>query len=422
MRRSSLLLFALMLAAAWTALATTLASGAVSPSPTPDTGLAVPNPANLTILPPMVPGQPIYPRVNGRVYFGVNDNSLWRFNPTTSQRADLATSSEVGQIAAGVGASMVRLDMSWPSVQPLANDWHWDSTDDMYRGLISQGIRPLWMINSTPRFAVAAGDVGTCTGDGWGVTNNYCEAEPDAAHPENLRTFGAEFARRYPLSAGFEYRNEPNLSPAPNFFCDGNYRRDPVKLATSLKDFVIGVHSVHPELRVLGGALAGCDGNSALTSYAATLLDTLGSLPAEAGQSPPFISALSIHPYDLSTDQHLFPQILQEVETTLATHGQPGLRVVISELGASSNQVSNQANRSLRMQSYFTKVNDLRDQNRYDAFVAFNTIETGNGYGWLKPKDALGKFQALRPYCDFRTLLQVNSPLPSVVRTCLPGF
>lgn len=327
-------------------------------------------------------------------------------------------------MAAGAGASMVRLDMSWPSVQPLAGDWHWDSTDDMYRGLISQGIRPLWMINSTPRFAVAPSDVGTCHDSGWDVVDNYCTAEPDVAHPEFLRTFGAEFARRYPLAAGFEYRNEPNTSPNAPYPCDGTYRQDPARLAESLKQLVIGVHSVRPELRVLGGALNGCDGNSQLTGYGGPLLDALGGLPAEAGQAPPFISALSIHPYDRSSDQHLFPQILDQVDAMLAAHGQPNLRVVISELGTTSADVMLQADRSRRLQSYFTTINQLRDQNRYDAFVAFNTVETPEaaGYGWLKKKDALGKFQALRPYCDFRTLLQVSVPLPMIVRNCTPGF
>lgn len=403
--------FRVMLVVSGCLLSAPVATATVTPSPTPPGGLVVSNPANLTVLPVVAPGQPIFPRVNGRVFFGLND---------TAARDGLATSTEIGAIAAGVGASMVRLDMSWPVVQPLAGEWHWERLDDVYRGLIANGVRPLWMINGTPRFAVSADDLGTC-GTGPNAWELSCDAEPDTARPENLRTFAAEFARRYPLSAGFEYRNEPNY-PA-----GGPHLRDPLTLAENLRHFVIGAHSVRPEMRVLGGALIGYGGNASLTSYAGALLDELGGLAAEGGDVPPFISAISLHPYDTQENGYdEFAAALQGLETTLATHGQANLRVVISELGVSSQQVTLQSDRSQRMQSYFTTVNNLRDQNRYDAFVAFNAIDVNSGsergYGWVMQKDSLGKFQALRPYCGFRTLLQVAAPLPSVVRNCLPGL
>lgn len=372
-----------------------------APAPTtpvnPDGSLIVNNPYDLQPLPPVAGGAPIYPRARGRVYFGVNDNSLWHVN-LEGQRSDLATPDQVGAIAAGVGASFVRLELTWPRIEPYnqtVDKWRWDSADSAYRGLIARGVRPLWVIIATPSFAVTAAEQNTCDGV-------VCDAEPDPAHPEYAEQFGAELARRYPLAAGFEVRNEPNLP------CDGTYQLAPGRLAATLKAFSRGARSTRPDMRILGGALAGCGGRPQYPAdYAHQLIANYGVAP--------YISALSFHPYDQSSTMKYFTPIVTALENQLVADGHPELRLVISEVGASTLNFPLAEDRSQRYQDEFWRTDQ---DSRIDGFVAFNTIETGNHYGWLAKQDSVGKFQARRPYCDFRQIMMVTQPLPYFVRDC----
>ena len=400
------------------------AAGAAAYTTNPDGSLVVST--NLEPLPPVLAGTPIYPTVNrgSRHYvaFGLNNNLLAENPPL------VITPAQVAGIAKAAGASFVRLDMIWPNAEPTENNFQWTFTDDRYSALVAQDIRPMFVVNRTPNWAVGP-DKSSCSGTAYGVPNLYCSREPDAAHLPGLTTFAAELARRYPLAAGFEYRNEPNLAPvasptAPAGTCaspdPGGWYVDPTLYVTDLQAFSTGVWSTRADMRVWGGALSNCLDRD--TTYAAAMLD--------AGAAS-WMTALSWHPYDYApTNINDYEAQLSDMYSTIGAHGHPDLRLVAGEVGALLNGGNpccfNQSEQSTHLQAQYTAIGQdsaLADHRPYEAFVGFNDAAdpaVGNGYGWLGPKNALNKWPARRVYCDWRTLLGVTTPLPSYVLNCLP--
>jgi hypothetical protein len=369
----------------------------------------------LAPLPAVQAGQPIYPRVDGRLAFGTADNAVLR-GPRE------ATPDEVATIAASLGASFVRLNLQWPAVESQPGRFDWRQYDTQYQALIAHGLRPLWTVHGTPRYAVSRAARQACKGRG----DNFCPSEPadTRAGRRALRRFGAAIARQYPLAAGLEYRNEPNVAPhgrctqISDPTAPGIWRIRPRRYARDLAPFAAGVRSAQPAMRILGGALSGCPTRYA--AYAAAMLR------AGAARS---MSALSWHPNGprrFGDSRESFAAKSQRLQEAITAAGHPQLRIVAGEVSAriggrpyqSPEVVSDTLRRQFHALSDPTSGIALAAQT--DAFVGFEDIDRAAepGFGWLMRRDAFGAFTARPVYCDWRQMLAVAVPQPEFVHGC----
>jgi hypothetical protein len=361
------------------------------------------NPYNLAPLPVRAQGDPLYPREYDHLYFGLTDHAADEGS---------ITFDEVAGLAEAEGASLVRLGLYWPSAESQRGRYTWSHFDMEYRTFIAHGLRPYWTIYFTPRWAAPAGAY--CSG----ASKNYCDGEPVTREMlTELTTFGHNLARRYPLAAGFEYRNEPNLDARGKCTDDPSWEVAPEVYTRALLAFASGVHDGNPAGRVLGGSLSNCGWWDRFTKY----LDAMLSHGAADG-----VDGISWHPYDETSDFRWFRGGLNDFAAVLRAHGADAMRLVASEVGYGTGS---DAGESQRLRDEYMLLNtrdsslDLVDN--YDAFVGFAAVATDDKamrpYGWVGRKDMFHKYPAKRVYCDFRDLLGLGRPLPSYVRDCMFG-
>ncbi len=136
--------------------------------------------------------------VGSEVGFSQSHLLLWESD------ADLAADLDAMK---AVGATWVRIDFDWPSIQPTsATKWNWSPTDRAVNAARARGLQVLAMPAYTPPWARAAG-----TNDKYPPTN-----------PDTYAAFVAAAVARYePLGVtNWEIWNEPNISmfwaPKPN--------------------------------------------------------------------------------------------------------------------------------------------------------------------------------------------------------------
>ena len=358
------------------------------------------NPYDLQPFEPPVAGQPLYPRPNGHLYFGLTDYAL---------SEGTANVDEIGGIMEALGGSFVRLTLYWPGVETAKDRYDWGRYDSQYRYFVKHGIRPMWTILYTPKFAAAPGT--HCTGP----NEIYCDVEA-AGTPEaqaELTQFGHDLAERYPLAAGFEYRNEPDLDSYRKCSTDASWVARPEIYARNLVAFADGVHSGNTSARVLGGALSSCESGIRFTAY----LDRMLAAGAADG-----MDALSWHPYDETPYGTAFAKNFQAVADTLRAHGVEDMRLVAGESGFHGIE----SLQSSRMSAQFGRVDSLDSSlalvDQYDMFAGFVDVEMNDAdiraYGWVKRKRR-NKFDAKAVYCEFRNKLGFQRPLPSYMRGCL---
>jgi hypothetical protein len=369
----------------------------------PDGSLEVTsNPYDLEALPSRTAEEPLYPRLGGHMYFGIADNGV-----------DEGTASveEVASMAESLGASFVRINLYWPSAEYQRDAYTWQSYDQEYLTFIRHGVRPLWAILHTPGFA--AGTDASCTGR----ADHYCYSEPENTPDAlgELEEFGHDLATRYPLAAGFEYRNEPNLDTTGKCPEDDSWRIPPADYSRNLLRFAEGIRSADPDMRVLGGALAGCREAHGFADYLSAMLD------ADAYEG---MDGLSVHlAGGMGAHGGLGPE-LSELAAVLRAHDEEDMRVVAGEMGYNGAE----ATQTQWLQGEYNALNTqdpaLELVDNYDMFAGFVLVERKDkgprNFGWVKRK-FFGQFQAKQVFCDFRALLGAGRPLPSNVRNCLFG-
>ena len=374
-----------------------------APQVNPDGSLAVgSNPYGLEALPQHESGEPLYPQA-GHIYFGMTDNAIGE---------GTATIGEVASMVGSLGGSFVRSSLYWPSAEYARDAYTWSQYDSEYLTFIRQGLRPLWTVLYTPKFA-AAPDA-TCTGRG----GHYCDAEPAATADaqSELEEFGHDLAERYPLAAGFEYRNEPNLDKNKMCSADESWRVEPDAYSRDLKAFADGIRSARPEMRVLGGSLASCSQWGRGARYLSEMLDA----DAQDG-----MDGLSVHLSGGSGAHGGLVYEMDELADVLRKHHEADMRIMAGEMGFNGAD-STQAD---RLKAGFNAINTrdpaLELVENYDMFAGFVLVEHkdkgSRAFGWVRQKDMFGKFQAKQVFCEFRRLLGAGRPLPSNFRNCLFG-
>lgn len=367
--------------------------------------LEVQDAGGLEELPPPVAGSPLYPRVRGHIPYGLTVTS-W---PARDERRFL-TPPQIAQLHGGMGASIARMPLYWPHVEPSSGARRWDIYDEVYRALVARGVRPLWTIYQTPAHAVAPQDRFDCNAA-------HCDDEPAGGQEWRLTRLGADLARRYPLAAGFEFRNEPNW---PIGF--GNTRISADRYVALLDAFRRGVQQGRPSARVIGGALVM---NEGFPAYLRRMLE-LGAAN--------MMDALSFHPYANSGDEGAFASLFGTLRSTLEARGAQWLRLFPDEAGAStaandllSIEFDEAGQRDLILSQY--RALDTADpavplSHNVDAFVLFTDVDGPDdthirGYGFLRKRLGDAAMEAKLVYCSFRNeVAGLDAALSTDVGSC----
>lgn len=379
------------------------------------------------------PTTPLWPRVRGNKPFGFNAVSMGDNGTTPHDEAVLHR--ELGASMGRVGADWAMIQY-WPQSSTRGDAWDYESyLDGKYKALIRQGIRPLFLIQRAPRRFTDAADTPTNTSvRGCGVTD-ACWLPPRRDALDRLDTFVRDLIKRYPLIAGVEVWNEPNIS---NPFW-GRQTPNPEYYAEVLRTVYLAVKATRPQIPVLGGALGSVHGTT-YTSEGDMRMDTRVYLRRmlQAGAAQ-WMDAVSHHPYlgpypsnpdPRAQSDQLFGVMAGTDEAIRAGYANAGVpmedRVVVTEFAASTTEGYTPEKQSywLRMQYALWNSNhpNLSMSSKTDATLIHRAVEDpdpgyGNtfeeGFGWVKPKDAEGRFATKPVYCDFRQQFGGQTGCPS---------
>ena len=234
--------------------------------------------------------QPLWPKVGPHKPYGMN---------AVSRGRDGTTLADEVMIVRELGASMARVTADWAMIQyfpssdrALGKSWNYEAyLDPIYKAYVEAGIRPLLVLSRAPRrFTSVADTPANSYSIGCG-TSDACWNPPRADQLGRLKTFATDLAKRYPLAAGIEVWNEPNLS----FPFWGGEDPDPQHYTSMLTTVNGAVKKARPKMPVIGGALANVPWageyygyeRAATRSYLAGMLRRRGVGPDGRGELPP---------------------------------------------------------------------------------------------------------------------------------------
>jgi hypothetical protein len=352
----------------------------------PDGALAVTSPLRPLAAP--VAGRRLFARVNGHLPAGFNEGSVG---------LGVALPAQAAALGAGLGSSLVRVALNWAFTQARAGGpYDWRKWDERYRAYTALGIRPIWAIQASPRWAV---DPGVASEDcpvkplRLLQAGQECLTGPAAAHRADYAAFAAAVARRYPLSAAVEIWNEPNLA---------YYWRDPdpVAYGALTRQAIAAVRRANPRMRVLVGALA-----MPIDSFA-TELARDGTIAAADG--------LSFHPYPQQPDAEPFREAFARVDAALDSLR---TRLVADELGASTANrghgqyvFTEDQQRDVVLSSFLAMDRadpSLPRSSAVDAVVFHTDVDGPAGFGFVTAAPSASGGFAPRPvFCAIAQLLR----------------
>jgi hypothetical protein len=364
----------------------------------PGGALAVASP--LRPLPAPVPGQRLFARVNGHLAAGFNEGSVG---------LGITQPAEAAALGAGLGSSLVRIALNWAFTQArVGGDGFppdWRAWDERYRAYTALGIRPIWAIQASPRWAVdpdAASSACPTRPLRLLQSGQECLVGPAPDHRADYAAFAAQVARRYPLSAAVEIWNEPNLA----YYWRGP---DPASYGALARAATSAIRRANPAMRVLVGALAvplyEDRGNVRLEAFASALARD-GTIAAADG--------VSFHPYPQELDARPFRDAFAQVDAALGTLR---TRLVTDELGASTSdrghgqyRFSDTEQRDIVVATF--EAMDAADPSLprsrdVDGVVFHTDVDGAGGFGFVSvAPQASGGFAPKPVYCAIAQLLR----------------
>lgn len=234
--------------------------------------------------------------------------------------------------AGDAGGQVVRLGVSWATIQPRKGKFNWKPLDRVYSEALYEGQVMLPVVLSAPCWAA------TFCGD------NQAAAPPDPDHYDDYGRFVAKMIKRYSakgnsLLAGVELWNEPN---SPKYWLDetpqnrddsaGDYAK---LLRVSTKEIAQRVpRASRPPILVGSPALAAPQFgyNSLNNAHLRKIYETKSHRRTD-GQA--------IHPFSrMGPDEDYLGEIrrlISEAKTTMARAGVRGVPFWISEFGFSTH-------------------------------------------------------------------------------------
>jgi hypothetical protein len=336
------------------------------------------NPANAPAAPrldtPLIDRRP-----DGRVPWGFTDPDYTDGTITVDRELRL------NRIA---GSNLSKVTLHWGAIERERGHAQFDHFDDVYCALVGAGIRPLFMLYTSPKWAVPG-----CS-DAAG-----CIAPPANAYLPDLRRFAEQLAIRYPKAAAVEVWNEPNRPtrwPKP----------DPVRYTQVLKAVFQGVNDGNPDLPVLGGAMSVDEADKPDGTLAA--LPFLDDVYAAGGGA--YMDAVSLHAYPRlpqSKGGDRYDLLVGGVRDIAARYDGPGRRHIwVSETGG--HVVSDDANWGFTEQTQADNLIDIYQ--RADAApdvdaVIFHKLMDTDGFGWVQETRYSDRYRPRPVFCRFANLV-----------------
>jgi hypothetical protein len=283
------------------------------------------------------------------------------------------------------GSSLAKVTLNWGAVEAERGNPKFDGYDRKYCALLAARITPVFMIYTTPDWAAP----GQCPNDG------ECLVPPSAAHLPDLRRFAEQLAIRYPLAAAVEVWNEPNR--------DARWTNpDPARYAEVLHAVFQGVNDGNPDIPVLGGAMSVAEADQPDGSLAAIpFLD--GVFAAGGGAS---MDGISLHAYPRmpgSSGGDRYDVLVGGARAVAARYDGAGRRHIwVSETGGHIKLNDSDFGFSEEAQSEILEDIYRRSDAAPDVdAVIFHQLMNGDGYGWVKMADALGRYRPRPVFCRF---------------------
>jgi polysaccharide biosynthesis protein PslG len=340
------------------------------------------NPTNARVAPRL--GQALLAsRQDGSIPFGFNDYAVWDSSPRATLQEDMALHRRVG-------SSILRIALEWTTIERDRGVDRWEAADRVYCGMVEAGIKPLFVVWTSPAWAVS--DNRLCS-------RSPCWWPPHPNYLPDLERFAERAAIRYP-AAVFEAWNEPNLqrywSHPPN----------PARYVSVLRAIYKGIKNGNPGAVVLGGALSNNQGDQPDKISMRTFLR--GMYTAGAGAH---MDGVSFHPYPVYPDpqREVGTRSFAQVQEVVNEVGEgTRRRLVASELGASTTgQGAFDFSEAQQSQSLAGLYDVANAKPNVDAIVFHTLIEpypvNEMGFGWVHRKDwqRRGAFSPKQVYCDF---------------------
>ena len=364
-------------------------------------------------LPAPVPGSPLFDRVHTHLPLGLTERG-YDGSPNGLGRA--ATAAQEAAFVTGIDGTLMRVPVLWAQAEPSppvngTHSYSW-ARDDLYRGLVTHGVRPILTLVSSPLWAM----------DSTTGCLRACNQPPGPDHADDFAAFAAAVARRYPLAAAIEIWNEPN-----------NHRGSvqgprPDEYATLLARAYDAIKAVRPAMRVLAGGLGAYgSGTGQVTTATDMRLDDYLQGMLDGGAAA-HMDGLSFHPYPHSVNDdpaNGFYRVFSLLDGVLQANGDGATRLVPTEFGVSTDEAG-PADRSATLQARWHDVNDPRPTDPYpvpghervDA-VIFHTDITAidyDHYGWLSVVSNRDTFQPAQVWCDFAHMLAGRQGCPAFLR------
>jgi len=213
-----------------------------------------------------------------------------------------------------VGASWVRLDVSWKDIEPVRGKRLWAATDKAVTNARAKGLNILGLVTYTPTWAFHPG-----------CTQSPCAPAVDKY--DEFAAFAAAAAKRYKgrISA-WEVWNEPNER---NFW---KPKVDPAAYVKLLNLTYASIHRVDPTLKVVSGGLS-C--HSTDTQAYLTWRTFMQRFYAAGGAK---FDVFGIHPH-FASNAPLYPSAdnpfynLPKTHQFLASHGDGAKKIWLTEFG-----------------------------------------------------------------------------------------
>lgn len=171
-----------------------------------------------------------------------------------------------------LGVQNVRILIPWNNIEPAQGYWNWSTVDTLVNTAAARNMGILGVLNSTPAWAVPAGDPAVAT--------------PPASDAQ-YAAFASAVAQRYAGKvSAYEVWNEPNAAtfwyPSP----------DPGAYTKLLQAAYPAIKAADPNATVIGGVVGWVTDTPGLAINAASYIQGMYDNGAQG-----YFDALSFHPY-----------------------------------------------------------------------------------------------------------------------------
>ena len=171
-----------------------------------------------------------------------------------------------------LGVQNARILIPWNNVEPAPGYWNWGTVDTLVNAAASRNMGILGVLNSTPAWAVPAGDPAVAT--------------PPASDAQYAQ-FASAVAQRYAGKvSAYEVWNEPNA--APSWYPTP----DPAAYTKLLQAAYPAIKAADPNATVIGGVVGWVTDTPGLAINAASYIQDMYNDGAQG-----YFDALSFHPY-----------------------------------------------------------------------------------------------------------------------------